>query len=84
MRAFSGNSGIRIIFSTDNPGNTTIGIYDLSGRLLQQLPVKSQPGKNTVFWDGNDHTGKVCAIRCFIIVLQKDKVKIARKVVLFR
>ncbi len=84
MRAFSGNGRIRIIYLTDNPENTTIGIYDLSGRLIQRLPVYSQSNESTMFWDGNDHTGKECAIRCFIIVLQKGKMKVAGMVVLFR
>ncbi len=84
MDVVSLNGGIRIKYATDNPEKTTIAVYDLSGRLIRQLPVKSQSGLHEIFWKGSDSTGKKCANRCFIITMRNDTMKTARKVVLFR
>ncbi len=82
LKAFSGNGGIRIVYATGNPENTTIGVYDLSGKLLQQLPVKSLSDGNTVICYRNDNTGHWYANRCYIIVMQNDTERITRKAVL--
>ncbi len=54
---FSG--GTTIVYSLEEPGKVAIGIYDLSGKLVNTLPsLRQSAGKHEIHWDRTDPTGK--------------------------
>jgi hypothetical protein len=61
----------RIAFSLQEPGQVTVGIYDLSGRNIKTLgEIAGRAGNFHVKWDGTDASGHpvpagiyVCAVR---------------------
>lgn len=53
-------SGAVISFIMPRPGNAKLSIYDITGRLVYQLPaINATAGSNQYSWYGRDHSGRL-------------------------
>ena len=53
------NQSTKISFIIDQPYNSSVNIYDISGKKVKTLFIgKSVPGKNEIIWKGKNDLGK--------------------------
>lgn len=72
------HNGILFIYNSSIKGNIIINIYDLSGKLIKQLPIKTSSGIYSAKWDGCDMWGNRCTSGCYISQLHSPERMIAR------
>jgi flagellar hook assembly protein FlgD len=66
-------------------GAATLGIYDLTGRLVARRSVPSTiKGRNTVSWDGRGENGKRPASGVYLARLEADGQSASRRLVVIR
>ncbi len=79
------NPSTQIRFSIGNPGHVSLGIYDISGRLIRTV-VDRPMGAGMFFesWDGRDGRGDLVASGVYFYRLEAGKQVLTRKAVLMR
>ena len=55
------NFSVKINLSGEWHKPLTIGIFDITGRLVQSLNAGTGRGESSVIWNGEDKLGKICA-----------------------
>ena len=84
IQVISRKGSIIITYSFGNTySNALIGIYDLSGKLLKQLPIKASQGIHSVKWDGCDGKSKKCTPGYYIAELHNAGQKATQGFILF-
>lgn len=74
-----------ILCNLDNSSTIAcIDIYNLSGRLIVQLPLDNSEGTQAVLWNGNDTNGKRCVPGRYIAQLHNMGQTIAQRFILFQ
>jgi hypothetical protein len=77
--------GTSIRLSLPASGNASLGIYDVSGRLVTELVREALPdGVHHVRWDGLDGQGRTLPSGVYFLRLNACGEHVERKVVLFR
>ncbi len=74
-------NGICFAYNGEIKENSEIGIYDLSGKKIVQLPI--QTSKGTVFWDGSTAMGTKCASGCYLVNVESKTQKISKRFILY-
>ncbi|MBW6516135.1 MAG: T9SS type A sorting domain-containing protein [Candidatus Cloacimonetes bacterium] len=54
------NPGTNIRFELCQPTSVTLTIYNLLGQRVREITQTFNEGKNSIYWDGHDATGKAC------------------------
>ncbi|MBN1925728.1 MAG: DUF362 domain-containing protein [Prolixibacteraceae bacterium] len=71
-----------ISFNIYEADNTTIGIYDVSGRFVKTVCRKKiNRGKHTIYWDLSDDSGNPVASGNYLILIQSGNEKCSVKLV---
>ena len=79
------NPQTTITFSLERAGWTEVGVYDLTGRLLDVLANRTfDAGQQSVVWNGQDTTGRAVPSGTYVIRLETESGVEARKVMLLR
>jgi len=74
-----------ISFSLDRESDVTLGIFDVTGRLIREFSLKGcKAGVNEVLWDGKNSRGEPVAAGVYFCSMKADGVRLARKMVLIR
>ncbi|MCD4690713.1 T9SS type A sorting domain-containing protein [bacterium] len=63
---FAGATTIRYYVPVDD-GELTIGIYDVTGRLVSALRADGSPGPHEALWDGRDDSGRAVASGVYFV-----------------
>jgi hypothetical protein len=75
----------RITFTMAHSGRASIQIYDVGGRLVNQVfDGLAGEGLNTVHWDGTDQSGREVASGVYFYRLKADQKEFAQKMVVVR
>ncbi len=53
-------------FRVSSDANVTVGIYTVSGRLIQRLSASCDQGYNQILWDGRDSDGDILATGSYV------------------
>jgi hypothetical protein len=80
------NPGTAISFDLPARERVSLGIFDVSGRLVRR-PLhdeEREPGSHTVSWDGRNDAGKAVSSGIYYYRLTAGKASITRKMVLLR
>jgi hypothetical protein len=80
------NSSTKITFSVDTPGEGTIEIYDILGRVMRRLSYKTGVnGGSDVIWNGLDESGREVCSGVYCYTLYKNEIPmISRKMIFLR
>ena len=79
------NPTTTISFAVPEAGHVSVGIYDITGRLVSSLIDQNMaPGSYDVTWDGTDLTGAHVSAGMYIYSLQAEGVTLTRKMVLMK
>jgi hypothetical protein len=79
------NPAPTIAFELAVPGNASISIYDVSGRLVRSLVDENLPaGMHEVIWNGRDGNGAMAASGVYFYRLNTGEIVQTRKMVLLR
>ena len=79
------NPATTIAFELAAPGNASISIYDVSGRLVRSLVDENLPaGMHEVIWNGRDGNGAMAASGVYFYRLNTGEIVQTRKMVLLR
>jgi len=79
------NPATSIDFTTTTPGEATVTIYDLTGKLVKRLVAGPyQPGRHSVIWKGRDGSGREMPSGTYLVQLKTDAGVLAKKVMLVR
>jgi alpha-tubulin suppressor-like RCC1 family protein len=79
------NASTSLAFDLPSPGRVTIGIYDLSGRLVRPVLADSRPaGRHTAQWDGRTSTGAAAPAGIYFVRLEGSGDVVTRRIVLVR
>lgn len=74
-----------ISYGIANPGEITLKIYDLTGRLVKTLVNTNQkPGTYTVKWHGTDDNGKLLPSGIYFYRLETNSFTNTKKIILVR
>ncbi|MCH7761400.1 T9SS type A sorting domain-containing protein [candidate division TA06 bacterium] len=75
----------RIDYQLVHPGEVSLRIYDLTGRLIQTLVDGEQEGgRYSVRWDGSDQAGQRVPSGVYFYLLKRGNDKLTRKMILLR
>ncbi len=80
----STNAGALFTYTGNFKDHITISIYDVSGRLIKQLPLNAFSETRSVKWDGCDTKGKRCGAGCYVALLSNFRHTLARLFVFSR
>jgi hypothetical protein len=73
---FNGSTNLGYCISSTS-GNCEIAIYDISGRLVRNLPIGEGRRSGTMTWDGRDNNGQECGsgmyLSCLNLTAQGEK-----------
>jgi hypothetical protein len=83
LKVISGRDGVQIIYSAYNHKSAIINIYNLSGKLIKQLPIKTSKGLHFVKWDRCDNKSKRCTPGYYIAQLHNAGRKATQGFILF-
>ncbi|MBN2412255.1 T9SS type A sorting domain-containing protein [candidate division KSB1 bacterium] len=80
------NAQTRITYQLADDENVTITIYDVTGRLVQNLSpeLPQQKGAHSIIWDGTDVNGRTAPTGIYLIHLQAGSATKTGKVLLLR
>jgi hypothetical protein len=78
------NSETQIEFVAPFAQQTTITIFDLLGRVTQEIPVRVAPGLHSVVWKGDTKSGSMATSGVYFVRIGNPGITMARKVVLLR
>lgn len=79
------NSRARIQFQVPASGRVRVGIFDLSGRLVQNLmDTYLAAGNHAVVWNGENHQHRAVASGIYLVVVRYQNLTFTQKVVLVR
>jgi len=79
----SASDGLRIVFRLRVPAAPTIGIYDVSGRLLRELRLPAaDPGRHEIHWRAGEEDGRPIASGIHFVRLQVAGASLTRKALL--
>jgi hypothetical protein len=78
------NSETRIEYLAPRAERTVITIYDLLGRVTQQIPVQAAAGLQTAVWRGDTGSGEMAASGVYFVRIGNRAASQMRKVVLLR
>ena len=73
-------TGVLFTYSGSMKDITIISIYDLSGRLIHQLPLNAP----VMLWDGSNRNGKKCPVGCYVAQLHNSRQTIAQRFIFSR
>ena len=74
-----------IQYELPQPASTRVAIYDINGRNVRILQNGLQnPGRHTVIWNGADHSGKLLSSGFYFIVVEAERQKITRRILLVK
>ena len=67
------SEGTYIEFKLDKPGKYSLSVLDVNGRTIRVLPGDNQlSAAHTIYWDGNDYSGKPVASGVYFYRLESD------------
>ncbi len=81
------NSTVTIPFSLTNIENTTLTIFDITGRVVEEFTESDynfRVGENVIRWQGLSNNGKTTESGIYLIQLRSDKQVMTKKAVLIR
>jgi hypothetical protein len=79
------NGSVSIPYSLEKSGETSLQIYDLSGKLVRTLVDQmKEPGHYSLIWDGRNDRGENLASGIFYVQLKSQNVSRSRKIVLLK
>ena len=77
------NSNTTIFFTNRLAGNVTVDIFDLRGRLIQNLLNEFTPvGTSEISWDGTDRNGRSVASGVFFLRVRTKNETTVKKLIL--
>ncbi len=79
----SGNK-ISISFYMDIDKKVSLNIYDIAGKLVKHLGIKSQSGNYRVFWDGKNDNNKLLPNGIYFCKLESNKIVETKKIILIQ
>lgn len=80
-----GQNGALIAWEDDRAGWAEVGVYDLTGRLIDVLAGRTHDADHhSVVWNGQDATGRAVPSGPYVIRLETESGVVARKVMLLR
>ncbi len=82
LRIVNIHNGVLFIFNSSIKGDIIITIYNLSGKLIKQVPIKTSSGIYSAKWDGCDMWGNRCTPGCYISQLHSPERMIAKRFIL--
>jgi hypothetical protein len=78
-------TGTRLSFETLVPGDVTLAVYNVQGRLIRTLTSGfTQAGKHELYWDGRDELGADVAAGVYLYRLTLDEDEQSKKMILVR
>lgn len=80
------NPSTTIDFALDRPGNVTLQIYDIGGRVVRTLFAGRQydEGRHQTFWDGMDNSGRVAASGTYFYRLEAGEYSETKRMALIK
>jgi hypothetical protein len=79
------NPSTQIVYQLAENGRVTLGVYDVSGRLVRTLVDGLQPaGAYSVTWDGRDDDGRLSSTGVYFCKLTAGKFSQTRRMVLLK
>ncbi len=73
---------ISLHFTRPTAGHTSVGIYDVAGRLVRALLERELgPGAHDVVWDGRDDSGRRVAAGTYVLRIDAGETVVARRLV---
>jgi len=79
------NPDLNIRFTVDQPGRTTIEIYNLRGQMLRRLMDSNlAKGSHKVIWDGRDAKGSLVSSGVYQLVLRSGSQRFSTRAVMMK
>jgi hypothetical protein len=79
------NAGTRINYYINKPVSVSLGIYDLTGKLIYEVSrYHAQSGPDSFFWNGQTVNGEHAPSGVYIYKLMFDKIVESKKMILLR
>ncbi|HPN40749.1 MAG TPA: FlgD immunoglobulin-like domain containing protein [Candidatus Cloacimonadota bacterium] len=79
------NPDLNIRFTVDQPGRTTIEIYNLRGQMLRRLMDSNlAKGSHKVMWDGRDAKGSLVSSGVYQLVLRSGSQRFSTRAVMMK
>jgi hypothetical protein len=79
------NPATRIAFGLSAPGQMSLRIYDVSGRLVRTLMNDERPaGRHEELWDGRDSSGRTVASGIYFCRLKSGNFESTRRMILLK
>ena len=79
------NPATTVHFELARAGDATLGIYDVTGRLIRRFDLNDRPvGANSVHWDGTDLRGRAVASGSYIVRLETVEASDTMRVTLIK
>ena len=79
------NASVNIAYSLEQGGQTTLSIYDLTGRLVNQLVSGDIPaGDHFASWTGLDTSGQPVSSGMYLVRLNSQQKTIADRIVMLK
>lgn len=77
------NSRTLIRFILPEPGQVSLKIYNLLGQEIRSIVhQKFQPGIYQTIWDGNNEQGRLVPNGLYLYVLESEKIKLTKKLII--
>ena len=77
------HASTRIAFDLDRPGNVTVDVLDIAGRLVTRLVSGARAaGRNEIEWNGLDGSGRHVAPGIYVVRLITPNTVLARRMVM--
>jgi len=78
-------NGARIYYEVERPCQTTLTVYDQSGRVVQTLvSAQMHAGSYTAAWDGRDEYGRPAGSGVYFCRLQAGGYQVTKKLLMMR